>query len=116
MESKDSQLEFYDSITKYSNKRAQALPEVTAAQHALRDAVYKDGALSHKMKRLIAMAIAVSLGCRPCITGQTKMAVEAGATREEVLEAASVVLAMHGTSGYSESWRVVKILEELGKI
>lgn len=116
METEEKQLELYKGIRKYGDKRSQMLPDVEAAGNALRDAVYKDGALSRKVKRLIAMAVALSIGCTPCIIGQTKLAVEAGATKEEVMEAASVLRAISGTSGYSESWRVVKILEELGKL
>ena len=114
METEEKQLDLYSNFTKYREKRAQVLPDVAAVQDKLRDVIYKDGVLSRKVKRLIAMAVALGIGCTPCIIGQTKFAVEAGATKEEVLEAASVLLAIHGTSGYSESWRVVKVLEELG--
>ena len=76
--------------------------------------MYKDSVLSRKLKRLIAMSVALGIGCTPCIIGQNKAAVEAGASRDEVLEAASVLLAIHGTTGYAETWRVVKVLEELG--
>jgi len=114
METQENQLELYDSLIRYRDKRSKVLPDVAAAGDALRDAVYGDGALSKKVKRLIAMAVALGIGCMPCIIAQTKQAVDAGATKEEVLEAASVLLAIHGTSGYSESWRVVKVLEELG--
>ncbi len=116
METQEKQLELYDSFTKVREKLPQALPEIGAAVGTLRDAVYKDGALSRKNKRLIGMAVALGVGCTPCIIGQTKLAVEAGATKEEVLEAASVLLAIHGTTGYAETWRVVKVLEELGVI
>ncbi|MBU2536000.1 MAG: carboxymuconolactone decarboxylase family protein [Chloroflexi bacterium] len=114
METEEKQLELYNSLMKYRDKRSQVLPDVAAAGNALGEAVYSDGALNRKVKRLIAMAVALGIGCMPCIIAQTKQAVEAGATKEEVLEAASVLLAIHGTSGYSESWRVVKVLEELG--
>ena len=114
METQEKQLELYDSLIRYRDKRSKVLPDVAAAGDALRDAVYKDGALSTKVKRMIAMAVALGIGCMPCIIAQTKQAVDAGATKEEILEAASVLLAIHGTSGYSESWRVVKVLEELG--
>jgi AhpD family alkylhydroperoxidase len=114
METQEKQLDIYKSITEFRDKRTTVLPDIQAASDAMRDAVYKDGVLSRKYKRLIAMAVALGMGCMPCIIGQTKQAIEAGATREEVLEAASVLLAIHGTSGYSESWRVVKILKEMG--
>lgn len=114
METEEKQLELDDSIKKYREKSSQVLPYVTAAAAAVREAVYKDRALSRKMKRLIAMAVALGIWCVPCIIAQTRRAVDPGASKEEVLEAASVLLAIHGSTGYSESWRAVKMLEERG--
>ena len=116
METRENQLQLYENYSKYWSKRSQVLPEVASLGDDMRETVYKDGILSRKMKRLIGVAVALSTGCQPCIIGQTKAAVEAGATAKEVLEAASVIMAMHGTTGYTESWRVVKVLEELDTI
>ena len=116
MKSEERQLDIYDNLMKHFEKLSEVVPDAHSAQYTLRDAVYKDGALSRKFKRLIAMAVALGLGCTPCIIWQTKQAVEDGASKEEVLEAASVLLAIHGTSGYAEGWRVVKVLEELGMV
>jgi AhpD family alkylhydroperoxidase len=110
-----SQLELLDEIRECTAKVSQELPEAMAAHTAFQDEVYKDGALSHKVKRLMAMAVAVRVGCTACIIYQTKMAVEAGATKTEVLEALSVARAMGGTTAGGWSWRVVRVLEELGK-
>ena len=111
----ENQLELLDDIRECTTKFKQELPETMAAHDAFRDEVYKDGALSHKVKRLIALGIALRAGCTACIMYQTKVAVEAGATKAEVLEAVSVAVAMGGTPAIGWSWRVVKILEELGK-
>jgi AhpD family alkylhydroperoxidase len=86
-----------------------------AAYTTFRQAVYKDGALSQKMKRLIALACGLQAGCTRCIQGQTKDAVAAGATKEEILEAVAVAVVTGGTAVSAETWRVVKVLEELGK-
>ena len=40
---------------------------------------------------------------------------EAGATKAEVLEAVSVAIYMGGSPAIGWSWKVVKVLEELGK-
>ena len=111
----ESQLELYDELIKRRDKLEQALPRLAAAQNAVRNEVYKDGALSCKIKRLIALGIALRAGATVCIIGQTKRAVEAGATRDEVLETTSVAVAMGGTTGVAESLRVIKVLEELEK-
>ena len=84
----DSQLKYLEEVTGLFDEFKQELPEAYEAQKASWDAVYQDGALSTKTKRLMAMAIAVRVGCPGCITFQTKLAVEAGATKAEVVEAA----------------------------
>jgi len=111
----ESQLELLDGIRGCTDKFKQELPGAMAAHTAFSDEVYKDGALSHKVKRLVALAVALRAGCTACIIYQTKFAVEAGATKDEVLEAVSVATAMGGTPAIGWSWRVVKVLEELGK-
>jgi AhpD family alkylhydroperoxidase len=82
---------------------------------AFRKGVYKDGALDAKTKRLIALAAGFMASCTRCIIGQTKDAVQAGATKAEIMETVAVAVVMGGTSVSAESWRVVKALEELGK-
>jgi hypothetical protein len=42
-------------------------------------------------------------------------AVAAGASKAEILEAVAVATVMGGTAVSAETWRVVKVLEELGK-
>ena len=107
----ENQLELYNNIIKYTE---EALPNTREAYNTLRDKTYEDGALSHKVKRLIALGIALRAGCTACILHQTKLAVEAGATKTEVLEAVAVAIAISGSTALGWSWRVPKLLEELG--
>lgn len=111
----ENQLEFYGETAKYRDKFDQGLPEAMAAYTTFRKGVYKDGALSLKTKRLIALAAGLQAGCTRCTIGQTKDAIKAGATKAEVLEAVSVAIVMGGTAASAESWRVAKVLEELGE-
>jgi AhpD family alkylhydroperoxidase len=108
----ENQLEYYAETGKYRDKFDQELP-VMAAYAAFRKQVYKDGALSLKTKRLIALACGLQSGCTRCVQGQTKDAITAGATKNEVLEAVAVAIVMGGTAVSAETWRVVKVLEEL---
>jgi AhpD family alkylhydroperoxidase len=110
----ESQLELLDNITRYAvgyNEESQ--PDIMTAYSVHSDEVYKEGALSLKIKRLIALGIALRAGCTACIIYQTKAAVEAGATRDEITEAVSVAVAMAGSTALGWSWRVGKLLEEL---
>ena len=110
----ENQLDYYTETGKYRDQFDQELP-IMAAYTTFRKGVYQDGALSLKIKRLIALACGLQAGCTRCIQGQTKDAIAAGATKDEVLEAVSVAVVMGGTAVSAETWRVAKVLEELGK-
>ncbi len=111
----DNQIEYYSETGKYRDKFDEGLPEPMKTFYTFRKMVYKDGALSLKVKRLIALACGFQGGCTRCIQGQTKDAIEAGATKAEIMEAVSVAVVMGGTAVSAETWRVVKVMEELGK-
>ena len=112
----ESQLEVNKERLKYLEKLNQELPDLMIHESAKWDEVYKDGALSAKVKRLMALGIALRARCVNCIVGQTIRALETGATNEEILETISVNIAMSGTTGIAESLRVMKLLDELGKL
>lgn len=103
----------------YLKDRDQAkglMPSLIDAMTALRGEAYKEGALSTKVKRLMALAVGLRAGCETCIVGQTMLALEAGATKEEIFEAITVATTMGGTPALSESYRVIRLLQELGKL
>ena len=110
----DNQLDYYTATGELRAEFARGLP-VMAAYTTFRKGVYQDGALSLKNKRLIALACGLQSGCTRCVQGQTQDAIAAGATKDEVLEAVSVAVVMGGTTVSAETWRVVKVLQELGK-
>ncbi|HSQ58612.1 MAG TPA: carboxymuconolactone decarboxylase family protein [Gemmata sp.] len=79
-------------------------PEAMAAFDALNAAVFKDGALSVKVKELMAIAVAMTTQCPYCIDVHTRSAKAAGATEAEIVEATMVAAALraggsvtHGT-------------------
>jgi len=51
---------------------------------------YKPGALDRKTKELMAVAAAVATRCVPCLANHANNAVTAGASRQEVVEAAAI--------------------------
>ena len=54
------------------NKFKEAVPQFMAAEAEVVELAYKEGALSSKIKRLIAMAVALKVGCTNCILAQTE--------------------------------------------
>ena len=111
----ESQLELYTMMAENRAIFKNELPEITAMNTARMNVILKDGALSHKTKRLIALAVALRAGCTGCIISQTKAAAEDGATNAEISEAVMVAVMMGGNPAFAESWRVGKVLKEMGK-
>ena len=71
-------------------------PEYAKAFAEFEKQVEKDGALSAKTKRLISIALSVAAHCEFCIAFHVKEAINAGATKQEIMEAAMVVGLMGG--------------------
>src|SRR3954464_6284228 len=69
-------------------------PEGMAAFDALNAAVFAEGALSVKVKELIAVAVAVTTQCPYCIEIHTKKAKAAGCSEAELTEAFMVSSAL----------------------
>ena len=112
----ENQLELNEDRLRILNKFQQVFPEINTAMDGVRNVVYKDGALSLKMKRLISLGISLRAGCVNCIISQVMHALNAGASTDEIMETLAVEVSMSGTTGVAESLRVIKQLEELGKI
>ena len=76
--------------------------------------VYSEGSLDTKTKRLMAMCGGLIAGCKGCIIGQMDMALQQGATVEEILETCGVAMSLGGTLAWSKISMVVEYLEENG--
>jgi len=72
----------------------QLSPEVVDAFFAFDGAVFKDGAVPLKYKELIAVAVAITTQCPYCIDIHAKRAKDAGASEQELAEAAMVAAAI----------------------
>ncbi|WP_419784820.1 carboxymuconolactone decarboxylase family protein [Pseudodesulfovibrio sp.] len=94
----------------------EQMPEVAAAYDPLHQEAYKDGAISGKNKRLMALVGGLVRGCRGCILYQTENALQLGATVEEILETITVAVSLGGTMAAGESARVIAYLREKGML
>ena len=92
-----------------------AAPDLTRAFGTMFQKLMGDGALSVRDKELIALAIGMALRCEPCMYSHLEKAIGAGATREQVLEVAGVVVMMQGGPGYVYVPKLLEALEALGQ-
>jgi AhpD family alkylhydroperoxidase len=77
----------------------QAIPDVMSAYGALSAAAMAEGALSSRMKELIALAISITRECDGCIAAHARGAARRGATVAEVTEMIGVAVSMNGGPG-----------------
>jgi AhpD family alkylhydroperoxidase len=62
---------------------------------------YKEGALNIKYKYLMAVTAAIATKCKSCLILDANRAISAGATKEEIIEAAAIGIEFGGASAYA---------------
>ncbi|MCK6418662.1 MAG: carboxymuconolactone decarboxylase family protein [Alphaproteobacteria bacterium] len=83
-------------ISAYMAEIRKAVPEPMQGFSALAKGATQDGALSKKVKELIALAIGVTQRCDGCIGFHAKALVDLGATRQEIAEVMAMCVYMGG--------------------
>lgn len=107
--------EFYEKFKSDLERMKRETPDAVGGFGTLFQRVMKDGALSLREKELVALGIAVAQRCAPCIYLHTQKCLDAGASREQILEAASVAVMMQGGPAYTHISLVLDALDALGK-
>ena len=105
--------EFFENYRNDVAKMKEQTPDLVNAFAGLFTKVMKNGALSVMQKELIALGIGVTQHCAPCIRLHVQKALEAGVTKEQVLEAAAVAVVMGGGPAYTHIPIVINTLEAL---
>lgn len=83
-------------------------PEVQEAFKELAQAINKKGALSIRDKTVIALACAVAIRCQDCAEKHAKLAYQAGASQEELSEAAAIASLVRMGSGLNTASTILK--------
>ena len=109
----DKTREFFAKFKTDIDKLKTEIPDTLQGFGGLFQKVMKDGALSVKEKELIALGIGVASHCPPCIRSHVHKCLEAGATRQQILEAASVAVVMAGGPAYVHIPKVLETLDDL---
>ncbi len=105
--------EHYESWPQAISTMREAAPDIARAFGGMFQKLMGEGALSVREKELIAMSLGMALRCESCIYSHIEKALKSGATRDQVLEAAGVVVMMQGGPGYVYMPKVVDALNTL---
>jgi AhpD family alkylhydroperoxidase len=73
----------------------------------------EDGALSSKVKELMALAISIVVGCEGCIAYHVQDAIQSGANRDELLETVGVGLFMGGGPGSIYAAHALEAIDQM---
>ena len=76
----------------------------------LEEKTYDDGALSKGIKELIAIGISIVIDCESCLEWHIKQALDAGMTKEQIIEAIGVGIEMGGGPATVPSRFAMKVL------
>jgi AhpD family alkylhydroperoxidase len=102
---------FYERYPQDMKKVQAMIPDTIKGFGALFQGSMKEGRLPVKTKELIALAIGLAVRCEPCINLHVKKCLEAGATAEEIMEAAAVAVMMQGGPSLTHLPVVVNAIE-----
>lgn len=105
--------DYRGALQKRVAEYAELNPEAFKGVRMVSGSVVKQGHLDAKTHELIALAVAVTTRCDGCIAVHAKMAVEAGATREEIAEALTTAIAMNTGAALTYTARVMDAVDSL---
>ncbi|MFG0328142.1 MAG: carboxymuconolactone decarboxylase family protein [Phycisphaerales bacterium JB037] len=103
--------ENWDRVMRSMKKQA---PDIAVGFGGMYQRLMGEGTLSVREKELIALAIGMAIRCEPCVFAHVEKAIKAGATREQLIETAGVVVAMQGGPGYVHVPELLDAMEALG--
>lgn len=94
--------------------RHDLAPAAAAAFNEFSKAVFAKGALTTKVKQLIAVAVAHTTQCPYCIRGHTRAALRAGAGDEEIMESIWVASEMRAGGAFAHSLIAIDEMNSAG--
>jgi len=112
-----SEFKIKQSIKDRKLMHSKLLENTKTYKHLLElgKAAFQNGALSKKMKELMALSISIVTKCEPCIEWHTKQALLQGATDQEIFETIDVAIQMGGGPASAYSRFVLKAMDYFKK-
>jgi len=105
--------ELYPRVTSdLARMRRELAPDAASAFNDFSKAIFADGALSPRIKNIIAVAVAHVTQCPYCIRGHTRAALREGASHQELMEAIWVAAEMRAGAAFAHS---IIAISEMGE-
>lgn len=109
----------YKEMVALMQEMGGEIPETMQSFHKLHKAAIATGSLTTQTKELIALGIAIAVHCDGCIAFHVHDALDAGATKADILETIGVAIMMGGGPSLMygcEAMEALKQFEEKKKL
>ena len=103
--------DFQETMKTLKKEKREAIGDFQSFMNS----VLEEGELDTKTKELVTLGTAITARCKYCIGLHTQSALDAGATRDEILEVALVAIMMGGGPALTYVTEVRKALEEFAE-
>ena len=103
--------EYHAQVQKRVVEIGRTSPDILRGYRTTSNAGNNADLLGPKVRELISLAVAVTARCDGCIVIHTEAALKHGATREEIVEALGVAIAVNAGAALVYSGRVLDAVE-----
>lgn len=107
-----SYYELNEELHKQMQNYANESPDVMESFIKMHEVNAREGALSTKIKELMALSIGICVRCDGCIAFHVNDAIQAGATHQEIVETIGVAVLMGGGPSVVYGINALKALKE----
>ena len=104
---------FYDEWPARMSHAKASATDLARGFGSMYQTVMKDGAISVREKELVAVGISMAVRCDACIYTHAEKAIKAGATRQQIVEAAGVAVMMQGGPTYTYLPKLIEALDAI---
>jgi len=105
--------EIYENLVGLMARLGEEAPGVMGGFAQLHSTSTAEGALSTKVKELIALAIGITVRCDGCLAYHVHDALHAGASRQEIVETIGVAVMMGGGPSVVYGCEALEALDQL---
>lgn len=105
--------QFYDEWPARMTRAKASAPDAAKGFGSLYQTVMKEGAIGVREKELVAVGISMAVRCDSCIYTHAEKAIKAGATRQQIVEAAGVAVMMQGGPTYTYLPKLIEALDAI---
>ena len=109
----DDTKDFFSEFKHNMGEAQKDIPDALNAFGQLFQGSMGDGELTKAEKEAVAIGIAVAKQCKECIRLHVEKCLDAGLSRQQILEAAGVAVMMSGGPAYTQIPEVIKALDAL---